>query len=79
MKLTPMRESALRAMLRGPLRWQQDGWHSVVDVPGCWNSITIWWLGSKGLAQIYWDNGVKRVKIRSAGRELLSRSEELAA
>lgn len=47
LRLTPMAESALFALTRGPLRWTAEvGWESSVGTDGRWNSHTIRWLAA---------------------------------
>lgn len=79
MRLTPMKEAALRAMLRGPLEFGADeGWTSVAGEPGTWNSHSLHWLADRKLVVVYNDTergGVRRAKIRPAGIAMLSEME----
>lgn len=78
MRLNPAMESALRAMTCGPLQWTETGWTSTAGIAGCWNNHTIGWMAHQRLVGTYQDNergGVRRAKIKSAGKRPLSELE----
>lgn len=67
MRLTPLRESCLRALDRGSLKWTEQGWVPINGDPGCWNSLTLYLLERAKLAQ----RGRARSDITADGRRFL--------
>ncbi len=75
-RLTPMKEEALRAMLRGELHYVAGvGWSSSVGIPGTWNSHTLQWLAGKGFCVIRGSLAT----ITSDGRAVLDGAQGWAA
>lgn len=74
--LTPLMETALRAMTRGELYWTAGiGWKSAASVDGVWNTHTIRWLAGHGLSAV---RGA-RAEITPEGRDALDAAERWAA
>lgn len=77
--LPPLKESALRAMLRAPLQLVPDvGWSSVIGLDGLWNSHTVRWLAWRGYAQTFDSNGKTLAKLTPGGRAVVIQ-EDFAA
>jgi hypothetical protein len=75
-RLTPLMETALRAMTRGELHWTVGiGWRSSIGIEGIWNAHTIKWLAGHGYCRL---QGA-RASITTEGRNALAGVEGWAA
>jgi hypothetical protein len=75
--LTPKRQSALLALVRGPLDRTPEGWVSRYGVDGCWTTFVILELKRLGFCSV--SSGRKAAGILPKGREYAQRLEDIAA
>lgn len=73
--LTPLMQTALSTMSRGPLEHTPEGWRSTTGRDGTWNSHTIKFLANRNYCRI----AGKRATITFQGKQVLIELQGWAA
>lgn len=77
MRLTARKETALRAMRRGPLDHTADGWISRAGYAGLWNTHSVTFLAWLGLCAL--DRARTTATITLQGKQWIENQDRWAA